>query len=517
MKRTLLFLTSLCLCACCAEKAQDSTPVQTWGDQGNGTYINPILNADYSDPDVTRVGDTYYLVASDFHFMGMQILKSKDLVNWELVTRIYDRLDQPGYDTMERYAAGSWAPSIRYHDGKFYMFVCSPTEGLFMSCAEKAEGPWSKPLLVHEGTGRGWEDPCPFWDEDGQAYLGRSNKGAGPIIIHKMSPDGTKLLDEGEVVYRGPVAEGTKIHKFNGWYYLSIPEGGVKGGWQTILRSKDIYGPYERKIVLETGMTGINGPHQGAIVDTPDGQWWFFHFQETPTLGRVVHLQPMYWEEDWPVIGVDLDRNGIGEPVYCWKMPVEGTTPSKPASSDNFDGAELSTQWQFNHNPVDGAWSLSEKPGTFTVHALQADNFMKARNTLTQKLMGYKGRASVKMDISGMEEGQRCGLAVMSNRNYLIGVRKNEGRTELYFENTFKVTDSTAFSGKTVYLQLDFDTTADDFHFLYSDNGKDFTAFGDSFKPRFGNWKGARPALYNYNVKEDAGKASFDDFTLTFN
>lgn len=517
MKRPLLFLTTICLCACCAEKAGDHTTVRTWGDQGNGTYINPILNADYSDPDVTRVGDTYYLVASDFHFMGMQVLKSKDLVNWELVTRIFDRLDQPGYDTMERYAAGSWAPSIRYHDGKFYMFVCSPTEGLFMSCAEKAEGPWSKPLLVHEGTGRGWEDPCPFWDEDGQAYLGRSNRGAGPIIIHRMSPDGTKLLDEGEVVYRGPVAEGTKIHKFNGWYYLSIPEGGVKGGWQTILRSKNIYGPYERKIVLETGMTDINGPHQGAIVDTPDGQWWFFHFQETPSLGRVVHLQPMYWAEDWPVIGVDLDRNGIGEPVYCWKMPVEGTSPSKPASSDNFDGTELSTQWQFNHNPVDEAWSLSEKPGTFTTHALKADNFVKARNTLTQKLMGYKGTASVKMDISGIEEGQHCGLAVMSKQNYLIGIRRNEGKAELYFENNFKVTDSISFSGKTVHLQLDFDTVADDFHFLYSTDGKDFTVFGESFKPRFGNWKGARPALYNYNVKEDAGKASFDNFKLTYN
>ena len=519
MKRLIpLLLTAVCACACrCPASSEKSAEIQTWGDQGNGTYINPILNADYSDPDVTRVGDTYYLVASDFHFMGMQILESKDLVNWKLVTQLFDRLDAPGYDTMQKYACGTWAPSIRYHDGRFYVFVCTPTEGLYMMSAEKAEGPWTTPLLVHEGTGRGWEDPCPFWDEDGQAYLGRSNKGAGPIIIHRMSADGTTLLDEGEVVYRGPVAEGTKIHKINGWYYISIPEGGVGGGWQTVLRSKDIYGPYERKVVLETGSTDVNGPHQGAIVDTPDGQWWFFHFQRTPTLGRVVHLQPMHWEEDWPVIGVDIDRNGIGEPVYCWKMPVEGTTPSKPASSDDFNSTGLAPQWQFNHNPVDGAWSLSENPGTLTLHGLRADAFVLARNTVTQKLMGYKGCATVRMDVSKIIEGQRCGLAVMSNRYDMIGVRRQDGRTELYYEGKSEVRDSVAFSGKTVWLKLDYDTNADDFHFSYSTNNRDFTVLGDSFQPRFGNWKGARPALYNYNVVEDGGTVCFDDFTMTFN
>lgn len=199
--------------------------VYSWGDQGNGTYINPILNADYSDPDVIRVNDKYYMVASEFHYMGIQLLESDDMVNWKLVTKIYDRLDFPEYDKNQRYGGGSWAPSIRYHDNKLWVYFCTPHEGLFMTNAEKPEGPWAP--LINVKNVAGWEDPCPFWDEDGKAYLGRSKRGAGPIIIHKMSPDGTKLLDDGVTVYTGPVAEGTKIHKKDGYYYMSIPEGGV--------------------------------------------------------------------------------------------------------------------------------------------------------------------------------------------------------------------------------------------------------------------------------------------------
>ncbi|WP_372772521.1 glycoside hydrolase 43 family protein [Mangrovibacterium sp.] len=236
------------------------------------------MNADYSDPDVVRVGVDYYMVCSEFHFMGMPVLHSTDLVNWTIVSQVYDEFKfAPEYSSNQRYAGGSWAPAIRFHAGKFYVYFCTPKEGLFMSSADKAEGPW-EPLVQVESVD-GWEDPCPFWDDNGQAYLGHSKVGAGPIIIHKMSADGKSLLDDGLTVYTGPVAEGTKIQKRNGYYYLSIPEGGVERGWQTILRSKNIYGPYEKKVVLETGSTQINGPHQGAMVDTPDGEWWFLHFQ----------------------------------------------------------------------------------------------------------------------------------------------------------------------------------------------------------------------------------------------
>ena len=264
-----------------------------WGDQGNGTYRNPVLNADFSDPDVIRVGSKYYMVASDFHFLGMQVLESDDMVNWRYVSQIYRRFDEPGWDDNGHYAGGSWAPAIRHHNGLYYVYFCTPDEGLYMSTASDPRGPWA-PLHLVKRVAK-WEDPCPFWDEDGQAYLGRSKHGAGPIIVHRMSADGKQLLDEGTTVYQGPIAEGTKFMKRNGYYYLIIPEGGVGTGWQTVLRAKNIYGPYERKVVLEQDSTNINGPHQGALVDAPDGSWWFYHFQETPVLGRVVHLQPVRW------------------------------------------------------------------------------------------------------------------------------------------------------------------------------------------------------------------------------
>ena len=230
-------ITSLVMMSSLAQQPLD------WGDQLNGTYKNPVLNADYSDPDGIRVDERYYMGASDFHFLGMQVLESRDMVNWQIISQIYDRFDLPGWDSNQHYAGGSWAPSIRYHDGLFYVYFCTPDEGLFMSTASDPNGPWS-PLYCVKAIEK-WEDPCPFWDEDGQAYLGRSQWGAGPIIIHKMSADGRQLLDDGVTVYTGPVAEGTKIMKRNGYYYLIIPEGGVGQGWHTVLLSQHLYGPYE--------------------------------------------------------------------------------------------------------------------------------------------------------------------------------------------------------------------------------------------------------------------------------
>ncbi|WP_071145380.1 family 43 glycosylhydrolase [Bacteroides ihuae] len=482
-----------------------------WGDQGNGTYINPILNADYSDPDVIRVGDKYYMVASDFHFLGMQVLESKDMVNWKLVSQIYHRFDFSGWDDNQQYAGGSWAPSIRYHDNKFWVFFCTPKEGLFMSNAINPAGPWS-PLHLVKGIEK-WEDPCPFWDNDGQAYLGRSQHGAGPIIIHKMSADGTRLLDDGVTVYSGPVAEGTKIFKREGYYYISIPEGGVGTGWQTVLRSKNIYGPYEKKIVLEQGSTSINGPHQGAIVDTPDGQWCFFHFQHNGSLGRVVHLQPMHWQDGWPVIGVDLDKNGVGEPVYVWKKPIQSSLIFAPQTDDDFSSQTLSPQWQFNHNPVDKAWSLSSPPGSLTLQALKSSSFRLAHNTLTQKVMGYVSEATVAVDFSSIAEGQRCGLACMGKENKLLGIKTSGGQKSLYISNDTSEVTIAPITGTTLYLRVSIDMLRQQFQFSYSTDNITFVACGDPFFIHFGYWKGARIALYCYNVEKEAGAASFSWFT----
>lgn len=487
---------------------------QSWGDQGNGTFRNPVLPTDLSDPDVVRVGEKYYMVASDFHFLGMQILESDDLVNWHVVTQLYHRFDYPGWDTLEHYGGGSWAPSIRWHDGRLWVYFCTPDEGLFMTNAERAEGPWS-PLVLVKAVEK-WEDPCPFWDDDGKAYLGHSLYGAGPIILHRMSADGTRLLDDGVTIYTGPVAEGTKMHKWNGYYYLSIPEGGVCCGWQTILRSKNIYGPYERKVVLEQGTTAINGPHQGAIVDTPDGSWWFFHFQEWSPLGRIVHLQPMRWQDGWPVIGVDYDGNGIGEPVAEWPMPMKtrvGQTRAKQMVwKDDFSGHFLKPEWQWNHNPLDDAWSLTENAGRLTLHALPSTDFLHARNTLTLRTLGYQGTATVSLDFSSLAEGMCCGLACMGKKNHLLGIKKTNGQAMLYTEDNGLEETVVPMKGKKVFLRLHLDATANVYRFEYSTNGRRYRPIGKGFYMRWGNWKGARIALYAYNNIAAQGTAIFDDF-----
>ena len=494
------------------EFVQEDADDLRWGAQGDGTYINPVLNVDFSDPDVIRVDSKYYMVASDFHFIGMQVLESDDLLSWHYASQVFSRFDEPGWDSNSHYAGGSWAPAIRYHDGLFYVFFCTPDEGLYVSTARDAHGPWSALHLVKRV--KKWEDPCPFWDDDGQAYLGRSRHGAGPIIVHKMSADGRELLDEGVTVYNGPVAEGTKFLKRNGYYYLIIPEGGVGQGWQTVLRSRSIYGPYERRVVLEQGSTGVNGPHQGALVDTPGGDWWFFHFQETPVLGRVVHLQPARWKDDWPLMGVDLDGNGVGEPVTSWTAPLMYSSHADavcPVSDDFSDEAlawtgqqqrALGLQWQWNHNPDDTRWSLKERKGWLTLHALPADSLKAARNILTQKVVGYKSQSTTVLE----QQGQCCaGLCCIGRQFRGIGLcpegvfAETDGKKEVVASGTFP----------RVWLRVVNDCLHNSHQFFYSLDGEHFSPASAPFSMRAGYWKGIRTGLFCYGAE---GRAQFDYF-----
>lgn len=497
-------LTVALLTVALAGNAQTVTGLD-WGDQGDGTYKNPILAADYSDPDVIRVGKKYYMVASDFHFIGMQVLESDDMVNWRIISQAYSRFDFPGWDENKHYAGGSWAPSIRYHGGKYWIYFCTPDEGLFMTNAERPEGPWSPLWQVKEV--KKWEDPCPLWDDDGQAYLGHSVHGAGPIIVHRMSPDGRYLLTEGDTVYRGPVAEGTKWLKCNGYYYLIIPEGGVRSGWQTCLRSRSIWGPYERRVVLEQGSTDINGPHQGALVDTPEGEWWFYHFQETSPLGRIVHLQPASWEDDWLRMGIDFDGNGIGEPVRRHEKPhtaAAADKPSLPQTSDDFNG-NLGLQWQWCHNPHDESWSLSERKGWLTLRAEAADSLKECHNMLTQKVTGYESTATTEIDTRRLGSAF-AGLLCIGKTFNAIGCCSDGiyiergGRRELVHKGT----------PKKVFLRLEANCRTNEFQFSYSLTGKTFIPAGKPFPMRWGFWKGARTGLFCYGTD---GKALFNGFS----
>ena len=395
-------------------------------DQGDGTYRNPILYTDYSDPDVIRVGQDYYMVASSFsNVPAVPLLHSRDLVNWKVVNYVIDRLPFARYDA-PRHGCGAWAPAIRYHEREYYVFVPFPDEGIAVYTARDPLGSWSGPQFVIRNAG--WIDPCPFWDEDGTLYLvnafAKSRIGfKSALYLCPLRDEGkglTAVTDEGGFVYDGhrtqPTIEGPKLYKRNGYYYIFAPAGGVKTGWQTVLRSRNIMGPYEERIVLHQGLTAVNGPHQGAWVDTPQGEDWFLHFQDVGSAGRIIHLQPMRWVEDWPVIGADPDGDGCGEPVPGWKKPgADKDYPADaPEDSDFFRGTRLGLQWQWNANYQATWYSLAE--GGLTLYSIPGEgrHIYDLPNLLLQKWPAPAFLVTARLRLDGLKEGDCCGMVCWS-------------------------------------------------------------------------------------------------------
>lgn len=492
-------------------------------------YTNPILFADYSDPDVIRVGDDYVMAASSFHFSpGLPVLTSKDLVHWTIAGHALPRLPfDPAYDLPgplnfddaserarldpamgHRYSAGVWAPAIRHHDGRYYIYFATPTDGIFMVSAEKPEGPWSAPVALVAQAG--FEDPCPFWDDDGSAWLVHSKVGAGPLILRRMSADGTRVLDEGTVIVEDaqnlPVLEGPKLIKRNGWYYIFAPYGGVEKGPQAVLRARDIRGPYEWRTVLAQGDTGVQAPHQGGYVETPSGEGWFAHFNSTGAYGRIVHLQPVRWIDDWPLIGEPVSASTTtGQPVARHAMPDVGRSwPAvHPQTSDDFGGPSLGVQWEWNHNPVDTNWSLAARPGHLRLTAMYAPGFLAARNTLTQVHHGSASQTTARIDVSGLHDGERAGLAMLQVQPNWIGVAQRDGERRLVFAAAGSETPGPRVTGNSVQLRQH---VADQVvRYEYSlDDGRSFHALGEPRPMRFSWWKGARPALFDWSTVAEA-------------
>ncbi len=413
-------------------------------------YSNPVLFADYSDPDVIRVGGDYYMVASSFHFSpGIPVLKSPDLVHWQIIGHVLPRLTFaaefdmiPPFTLTDaiqrptgpglRYAGGVWAPAIRHHKGRFYVYWATPDEGVFMSTAADPAGPWTTPATVINEPRL--EDPCPLWDDDGNAWLIHGKVGAGPLILHRMSGDGTHVLDAGTVVAEDPknlpVLEGPKLYKRRGWYYIFAPIGGVETGPQAVGRARQIKGPYEWRVVLEKGNTSVQAPHQGGYVETPDGKGWFLHFNSTGAFGRIVHLQPVRWRDDWPVMGDPVAGQTWGQPVAGGDVPVTVAAQKLPRlqDSDEFASSNLGLQWEWNHNPVDAAWSLTARPGWLRLRALPAGHLVTARNTLTQILQGPAMTATARLDLSAIERGTARGVRHVRHPPELGGRCQGTGR-----------------------------------------------------------------------------------------
>jgi beta-xylosidase len=525
-----------------AQSQQESPTAvsKVWvADQGNGTYKNPVLHADYSDPDAVRVGDDFYMVSSSFEDVpGLPILHSRDLVNWALIGHALKR--QPPFEhfSLPRHGEGVWAPSIRYYQKEYYIYYPDPDFGIYLTKASNPAGPWSDPVLV-EG-GKGLIDPCPLWDEDGQVYLVYAYAGSragvkSVVAVKQMNAQGTKTLDEGRIVYDGheqdPTIEGPKFYKRNGFYYIFAPAGGVSTGWQLVLRSKNVYGPYERKVVMDQGASPVNGPHQGAWVDTPGGEDWFLHFQDKEAYGRVVHLQPMKWVHDWPVIGQDKDGDGKGEPVPAYAKPkVKKTAPIQtPPESDEFNGPALGRQWQWPANPQ-ATWAfVNPATGSLRLYSDKmpggARNLWEAPNVLQQKFPAREFMVTTKLTFKPNPklENERAGLAVMGLSYAGLALkRKPEG---IYL---VQVLGKDAGKGKeeqekvllkvpapTVYFRVKVLEGAW-CRFSYSLDGQQFTDAGEAFQAEVGKWKGAKVGLFctRETQTNDSGYVDVDWFRV---
>ena len=413
-------------------------------DLGNGKYRNPILYADYSDPDAIRVGEDYFMIASSFcNAPGLPILHSKDLVNWKVVNYALDELPEFRYRN-PIHGCGVWAPAIRYHEGTYYICFPMPDEGIYMTTTKDPFGKWSKPVNIRPGAG--WIEPCPFWDDDGKAYLvagvAKSRIGYKSVLhMVEMQPDGMGLIGEEVKIFDGNendqvTIEGPKMYKRNGWYYVFAPAGGVKTGWQTVLRSKNPFGPYEYKVVMRQGDSPVNGPHQGAWVDTVTGQDWFLHFQDVYAGGRIVHLQPMHWENDWPIIGINKPGNDYGEPVMEYTKPDIGKSNSypvcEPDTSDDFTSDKLGMQWQWNANYKKEWYDLEN--GQLILHAQAADpktQLCDISNLLLQKWPAPEFSITTCLHLEEMKDGDVAGLVSLGGCYTALAVQKIHGKMSL--------------------------------------------------------------------------------------
>ena len=545
-----IFSVCLLLLATMAMAQQDYRS-EVWSpDNGDGTYTNPVINADYSDPDVCVVGDDYYLTASSFQCIpGLPVLHSKDLVNWEIIGYAVKQLQPREVFDTPSHGNGIWAPSIRYHNGEFYIYWGDPDFGVFMVKTKDPAGEWSEPLCVIPG--KGMIDTCPLWDDDGRCYLvnGWANsrsRFASVLTVRELNAEGTKPISEPVIVFDGNgtenrTCEGPKFYKRDGWYWIMCPAGGVPTGFQLAMRAKTPYGPYEAKKVLAQGKTAVNGPHQGGWVHTAMGEDWFLHFQDKECYGRVVHLQPVTWKDNWPVMGVDKDGDYCGEPVVTYRKPKTrgGWKVVNPVETDEFSSNRMGLQWQWqaNYNQVFG---MPTAFGTFRVynhkHRTDAVNLFDVPNMLLQKTPADNFTATTKIRLTSKADNQMGGLIMMGlDYSALVAKRvgdefvlqqlvchaadKNKPETATTIA-TLQPTEKDVIDYKPgihldIYLRM---VVADGkCKFYYSLDGRKYRAAGEEFKMREGKWIGAKIGLVSVEPdgNTDRGWVEADWFRVT--
>lgn len=525
-------------------------------DNGNGTYTNPVIYADYSDPDVVAVGDDYYLTASSFNCIpGLPILHSKDLVNWEIIGYALQEQEPKEVFDQPQHGKGVWAPSIRYHNGEFYIYWGDPDHGIFMVKTKDPRGEWEKPVCVL--AGKGMIDTCPLWDEDGRCYLvngwAGSRSGFNSVLsVRELSADGTKVIEKPRIVFDGGqenhTTEGPKFYKRDGYYWIMCPAGGVQHGWQLAMRSKNVYGPYESKIVMAQGKTQVNGPHQGGWVHTAQGEDWFLHFNDQYAYGRVVFLQPVNWKSGWPVMGNDKDGDGCGEPYITYRIPKSSShTKVNPQESDEFNDTELGLQWQWHAN-YNQLWGMPTNSGCLRLYnadlshpskdgeAVPFKSLWEAGNLLLQKTPAKEFKVTTKIRVASKGDDQYGGIIMMGmdyqalvarrmgdkfllQQLYCKGADKGGVETEKTLATLQPTFRDTMEYAPAIYLDiyLQMKVKYGKCQFAYSMDGKHFKNAGDLFTMRQGKWIGAKMGFVSErkNTKGNRGWIDADWFRVT--
>jgi len=519
---------------------------QWTADQRNGKYKNPILNADFPDPDVIRVDDTFYMVSTTmFHFPGATILKSKDLVNWEYCANPLKQIaNNDNYNLqneLNHYAQGQWASSLNYSNGKFYLYFIAygksgQDEGKnILLTTTNPEGTWDMQYWSEHYYDSGW-----LFDDgangDGNVYVAC---GIGTITVNKLDGKTLKKISSKEVIKDYTIngqkcdgIEGSHMYHIGDYYYIYATTGGYFRG-QQIFRSKDPMGPYEECPYMVFENQGI---HQGALVDTPSGEWWTILFKDAGAIGRVPYLEPVTWKDGWPVVGkngVDVSKNGA---AYT-KPNVGKTYPvTYLPTNDTFTDPEIGMQWGWNHNPDNTAWSLMENPGSLRLHTsgITTKGLLQARNSLTQRIWSYvpEGTTSaktwdtygtVKMNISHMQDGDVAGIAVFQDPYSLIGVKQVDGKRYLYSELTYVTkedgTDKNELgkeiASDVIYLRAVVNFGTNKVKYYYSLDNKIYGKFGVEMDMRFmlSVFVGQRFYLFNYATASNGGYVDVDWFS----
>ncbi len=495
------------------------------------SFRNPVLWSDVPDPDVIRVGDDYYLVSTTMHLMpGAPIMHSKDLVNWKTIGYIFPRLtDSPKYN-MEKgtvYGRGQWATSLKYHNGKLYALFApndNPGGETYICSAENPAGPWNTVSRL-----RHFHDATLFFDDDNRVYV---VYGTGQMIELKQDLSDVIPGTERQIMQRDStetgLLEGSRVIKKDGKYYLLMISWPKTGRREVCYRSDKIEGPYEKKVILETDFGGFPKVGQGTIVDSKDGRWWGIIFQDRGGVGRVLTLEPCRWIDGWPMLG---DENG--KIPYEMEKPVSGYSGGEIVSSDEFDSEKLNLDWQWNHNPVDAAWSLKERKGWLRLKTSRiSKNLFLAPNTISQRTEGPSCSAIVKMDVSQMRSGDVAGFSAFQNDAALLQVKQMGGKrfieaalqsVELEHKDkgVIGVKDSvlsvTPIKARIVYFKIDadFHPGKDLAQLSYSTDGKNWKLLIKDFKMRYDFMRffmGTRLAIFNYATQKAGGYVDVDYF-----